>query len=42
MRGDTRNHVLSDPYVYVVFWGPSLNGRSEVGTGLKRIGSELS
>ena len=20
--GDTSNHVLSDPHVYVVFWGP--------------------
>ena len=21
-KGDTRNHVLQDPCIYVVFWGP--------------------
>ena len=38
MRGDTRNHVLQDPYVDVVFWGPmngSLNPQSSAEPGCR-------
>ena len=51
-RGDTRNHGLWDPYVYVVFWAPLLEStrsiavvvvvstRYNTGSGLVKVKAE--
>ena len=36
-KGNTRNHGVKDPYVYVVAWGPNIDGKSCLEWGLKPV-----